>query len=155
MGIEIERKFLVAGDGWRQLVTRSTLLRQGYLTSGGGVTVRVRTEDDAHGYLTVKGGGSALARAEYEYDVPIAEARQMLGLVRGALIEKQRHHLDLEGGDWVIDEFRGRHSGLVIAEVELQSPTATLPRPDWLGDEVTGDPQYYNSTLAMMVGGEI
>jgi CYTH domain-containing protein len=155
MGIEIERKYLIAADGWRDIVTSTRLLRQGYLTAGSGVTVRVRTVDDRIGYITIKSGGSALARAEFEYEVPIADARQMLGYVRGAQIEKLRHSLDLPGGDWVVDEFQGRHAGLLIAEVELESPTGKLDLPDWLGDEVTGDPQYYNSSLAMLVGGEI
>ena len=155
MGIEIERKYLVVGDGWRDLVTATQQLRQGYLTAGGGVVVRVRTVDDRIGYLTVKAGGSALARAEFEYEIPIADARQMLGYSRGTQVEKLRHTLDLPGGDWVVDEFQGRHAGLRIAEVELQSDTAPLELPDWIGDEVTGDPQYYNSSLAMLVGGEI
>jgi adenylate cyclase len=155
MGIEIERKYLIAADGWLDIVTSTQLLRQGYLTAGSGVTVRVRTVDDRIGYITIKSGGSALARAEFEYEVPIADARQMLGYVRGAQIEKLRHSLDLPGGDWVVDEFQGRHAGLLIAEVELESPTGKLDLPDWLGDEVTGDPQYYNSSLAMLVGGEI
>jgi len=155
MGIEIERKYLIAADGWRDIVTSTQLLRQGYLTAGSGVTVRVRTVDDRIGYITIKSGGSALARAEFEYEVPIADARQMLGYIRGAQIEKLRHSLDLPGGDWVVDEFQGRHAGLLIAEVELESPTGKLDLPDWLGDEVTGDPQYYNSSLAMLVGGEI
>ena len=142
MGIEIERKYLIAADGWRDIVTSTRLLRQGYLTAGSGVTVRVRTVDDRIGYITIKSGGSALARAEFEYEVPIADARQMLGYIRGAQIEKLRHSLDLPGGDWVVDEFQGRHAGLLIAEVELESPTGKLDLPDWLGDEVTGDPQY-------------
>src|SRR6218665_905074 len=124
MGIEIERKFLIAEDGWRALLTRRETLRQGYLATSGGVTVRVRTIDDHRGFLTIKSGGSALARAEFEYEVPVADARQMLGYCRGAQIEKVRHTLDLPGGDWVIDEFRGRHDGLILAEVELDSPTA-------------------------------
>jgi adenylate cyclase len=156
MAIEIERKFLVAGSGWRELVRASHVLRQGYLTTGGtGVTVRVRSVDDARGFITIKSGGSALARAEFEYEVPIADARQLLGLSRGAQIEKMRHELELPGGDWVVDEFGGRHTGLVLVEVELKSPTAPLDLPGWLGAEVTGDPQYYNSSLAMLVGGEI
>ena len=156
MAIEIERKFLIASDGWRPHVTASQTLRQGYLTTGGsGVTVRVRSIDDAKGYITIKSGGSALARAEFEYEVPITDARQLLGLSRGAQIEKTRHLLELPGGEWVVDEFLGRHKGLFIAEVELTSPTGPLDLPDWLGDEVTGNPQYYNSSLAMLVGGEI
>ncbi|MBN9310638.1 MAG: CYTH domain-containing protein [Devosia sp.] len=156
MAIEIERKFLVASDGWRPLVASSHTLRQGYLSTGGsGVTVRVRTVDDRQGFITIKSGGSALARAEFEYEVPIADARQLLGLSRGAQIDKTRHRLDLPGGEWVVDEFGGRHRGLVIAEVELESPTGQLALPDWLGNEVTGNPQYYNSSLAMLVGGDI
>lgn len=156
MAIEIERKFLVVNSVWRQEVKSTHVLRQGYLTTGGtGVTVWVRTIDDATSFITIKSGGSALARAEFEYEVPIADARQLLGLSRGSQIEKLRHILDLPGGDWVIDEFRGRHNGLILAEVELQSPTAVLDLPAWVGAEVTGDPQYYNSSLAMLVGGEI
>ena len=156
MGLEIERKFLVAGSDWREGVTSTQVLRQGYLTTGGtGVTVRVRTIDDAIGFITIKGGGSALSRAEFEYEVPIADARQLLGLTHGTLIEKRRHLLDLPGGDWVVDEFGGRHAGLMLVEVELDSPTAPLDLPDWLGPEVTGDPRYYNSSLAMPAGGEI
>lgn len=156
MAIEIERKFLVAKPGWRDRVTASHQLRQGYLTTGGtGVTVRVRSVDDAVGFITIKSGGSALARAEFEYTIPIPDARQLLSLSRGAQIEKTRHLLDLPGGEWIVDEFRGRHAGLLLAEVELKSPTAALDLPAWLGAEVTGDPQYYNSSLAMLVGGEI
>ncbi|MDB5539349.1 MAG: CYTH-like protein [Devosia sp.] len=155
MGIEIERKYLVATEGWRDVVRSTQKLRQGYLTAGGGVTVRVRTVDDRTGYITIKSGGSALARAEFEYEIPIADARQLLGYSRGSQIEKTRHSLTLPGGDWVVDEFEGRHRGLVIAEVELERPTGALELPAWLGDEVTGDPQYYNSSLAMLVGGEI
>lgn len=156
MGIEIERKFLVAEDGWRALVKRSEKLRQGYLATAGGVTVRVRTIDEHRGFITIKSGGSALARAEFEYEIPVADAKQMLGYCRGAQIEKVRHSLELDGGDWVVDEFRGRHDGLILAEVELDSPTAKLDKPHWLGDEVTGDPQYYNSSLAALPsGGEI
>ena len=156
MGVEIERKFLVAGADWRQRVTSSNMLRQGYLTTGDtGVTVRVRTIDDATGFITIKSGGSTLTRAEFEYEVPIADALQLLELTRGARIEKLRHILDLPGGDWVLDEFHGRHAGLMLVEVELESPTAPLDLPGWLGLEVTGDPRYYNSSLAMPVDGEI
>jgi adenylate cyclase len=116
MGIEIERKFLLAGDGWRELVTRSERLRQGYLVSGAGVTVRVRTVDDRLGYLTIKSGSSGLARAEFEYEIPVKDAREMLALCRGAEIEKVRHTLHLGGVDWVVDEYRGRNQGLIIAE---------------------------------------
>lgn len=156
MAIEIERKFLVAKDNWRDAIVSSQTIVQGYLTTGGGgVTVRVRAIDDARGYLTIKSGGSALARAEFEYEVPIADARQILGLSRGGRIEKTRHLLDVPGGEWVVDEFAGRNAGLILAEVELETANGELSLPDWLGEEVTGDARYYNSSLAMMVGGEI
>jgi len=156
MAIEIERKFLVHGDRWRTSIIESHDLRQGYLTTGGsGVTVRIRSIDDTKAFITIKSGGSALARAEFEYQVPITDARQMLGLSRGAQIEKTRYLLDLKGGEWVVDVFGGRHRGLVLCEVELKTPGAVLTLPDWIDREVTGDPQYYNSALAMLVGGEI
>ena len=156
MAIEIERKFIVTGDGWLPHVIRSEQLKQGYLSTGGGVTVRIRTIDDDHAFITIKGGGSALARAEFEYPIPITDARQLLGYCTGIPILKLRHSLDLPGGDWVIDAFEGRHHGLVLAEVELKSPTGDLALPGWLGREVTGDPQYYNASLAALAsGGEI
>ena len=156
MAIEIERKFLIASEGWRALVVRSERLRQGYLASGSGVTVRVRTVDDQQAFLTIKGGGSALARAEFEYEIPVAEGRQLLGFCLGTEIEKLRHGLDFPGGAWVVDEFGGRHAGLRVAEVELATPNAVLPWAEWLGAEVTGQPQYYNSSLSMLPGaGEI
>ena len=150
MAIEIERKFLIATDGWRPLVATSHILRQGYLTTGGsGVTVRVRTVDDRQGFITIKSGGSALARAEFEYEIPIADARQLLGLSRGAQIDKTRHILNLAGGDWVVDEFGGRHKGLVIAEVELSSIHDDPPLPNWVGREVTGESRYSNQSMAL------
>ena len=152
MGIEIERKFLVVGDGWKALVKATHRLRQGYLSMGGAVTVRVRLIDDARGFLTVKHGGSALARAEFEYEVPVADARQMLSFCRGVPVEKTRYSLNLAGGDWVVDSFEGRHRGLVIAEVELATAADQLQLPDWLGRDVTGEPEYYNSSLALQAG---
>lgn len=154
MGIEIERKFLLASDGWRALVKRSEMLRQGYLARGDGLTVRVRSIDDARGYITIKAGGVGISRSEFEYEVPIADALELLDLCRDAQVEKVRHTLDLAGGDWVVDEFAGRHDGLILAEVELESPTAHVERRDWLGVEVTDDPRYYNSRLAALPRGE-
>ena len=156
MATEIERKFLVAGDGWRPHVTSDAMLRQGYLSPWGApVTVRVRSIDDRQGFITLKSGGATVSRSKFEYEVPVADARELLGLSRGTLVEKIRHSLDLPGGEWVVDEFIGRHAGLLLAEVELEAADAALDLPDWLGEEVTGNPQYYNSTLAMLVGGEI
>lgn len=150
MGIEIERKFLVAGDGWRPLVTRSQHLRQAYLADKGGATVRVRIVDMQQAFLTIKGAAKAPVRPEFEYEIPVTDAVELMQLRIGIEITKRRHHLDLAGGDWVLDEFEGPHAGLFLAEVELLRADAAFPRPDWLGPEVTGDTRYYNSTLAAL-----
>lgn len=156
MGREIERKFLLSSDAWRGLVTRSDTIRQGYLSSTGGLTVRIRTINDRKGFITIKSGGSAIERAEYEYEIPIEDARELLMRCPGRLIEKRRHHLDLVGGEWVVDEFAGRHAGLILLEVELPSVSASIELPNWLGEEVSGKAEYYNSTLAALPpGGEI
>lgn len=156
MGREIERKFLLTGDDWRRHVTRTEVIRQGYLSSSDGVTVRVRSIDDRTALLTIKSGGSALERAEFEYEVPIADARELLDLCPGRQVEKHRHHLDLPGGKWVVDEFDGRHAGLILLEVVLPHSGARIETPHWLGEEVTGKPAYYNSSLAALPpGGEI
>jgi adenylate cyclase len=156
MGREIERKYLVKGDDWRRHVTRTETMRLGYLSSSDGVTVRIRSIDDRTGRLTIKSGGSKLERAEFEYEVPIADALELLDLCPGRQVEKHRHHLDLPGGEWVVDEFDGRHAGLIVLEVELPQIDTTIERPSWLGEEVTGNPAYYNSSLASLPqGGEI
>jgi adenylate cyclase len=149
MAREIERKFLLRGPEWRQQSTRSSEIRQGYLSREGGVTVRVRTIDDARGFITIKMGGAVIDRAEFEYEIPIGDARELLAASTGGRIEKRRHHLDLPGGEWVVDEFLGRHAGLVLLEVELPSGDAAIELPGWVGEEVTGNPDYYNSTLAV------
>lgn len=156
MGREIERKFLVTSDAWRALAADVDAIRQGYLSSNGGVTVRVRTVNDRIGFITIKSGGAVIERAEFEYEIPIEDARELLVRCPGRLIEKRRHHLGLPGGEWVIDEFGGRHKGLVLLEVELPSASASIELPDWVGAEVTGRAEYYNSTLAALpTGGEI
>ena len=156
MGREIERKFLVKSEAWRTLVTSADTVRQGYLSASGDVTVRIRTVNDARGLLTIKSGGLAIERAEYEYDIPIGDARELLTRCLGHLIEKRRHHLALPGGEWVVDEFFGHHAGLILLEVELPSADSSIDLPDWVGEEVTGRAQYYNSTLAALpTGGEI
>jgi len=154
MGIEIERKFLVSGDGWRRHITARQQLRQGYLSGTGAVTIRVRTIDDRQGFLTIKGGGSALERSEFEYEIPVLDARALLEMVSGTVLAKRRNLLDLSPGDWIVDEFEGRHEGLVMAEIELDRPDTALDLPDWIGIEVTSDPQFYNYSLATLPTGE-
>lgn len=156
MATEIERKFLVKGDGWRAAAGPPRRLAQAYLCGGAGTTVRVRIVDDARGYLTVKGrtlelagGVAGSARAEFEYEIPLADAEAMLQLRTGALLAKSRHVVPEEGGlAFEIDVFEADYAGLVVAEIELPAPDAPFTRPDWLGDEVTGDPRYFNAAMA-------
>ena len=146
MGKETERKFLVQGDVWRSLA-KGTAYRQGYLNSAKERTVRVRTIADK-GYLTVKGITTGATRAEYEYEIPVAEADAMLtDLCEKPLIEKNRYKIQAGSHVWEIDEFFGENQGLVVAEVELTSEDQAFQKPEWIGGEVTGDPRYFNSNL--------
>jgi CYTH domain-containing protein len=146
MAREIERKFLVKGDAWRALA-KGTTYRQGYLNSAKERTVRVRMADDK-AYLTIKGLTVGATRAEYEYEIPRDEGEAMLNtLAERPLIEKRRYKIPIGDLTWEIDEFLGDNAGLIVAEVELKSEDQTFARPAWLGDEVTGDPRYYNANL--------
>lgn len=146
MGTEIERKFLLKNDTWRSLA-RGTRYRQGYLNSTRERTVRVRTIDDK-GCLTIKGPNKGATRAEYEYDIPESDARSMLNdLCEKPLIEKSRYKIDFAGLVWEVDEFIGENRGLILAEVELESENQRFEKPEWIGDEVTADPKYYNTSL--------
>lgn len=145
MGTEIERKFLVAGDAWRALA-KGTLYRQGYLNSAKERTVRVRTVDDK-GTLTIKGITVGASRLEFEYDIPVKEAHELLALCEQPIIEKTRYKIFDGSFVWEIDEFRGVNQGLIVAEIELPSEDAAFNKPAWIGDEVTGDPRYFNSNL--------
>ena len=148
MGREIERKFLVVSDDWRAAVTSSALLRQGYLSSNAKATVRVRSKDDMSAVLTLKGAAQGISRAEYEYEVPIADARELLVMAEPHVIEKRRHLVPHRGLVWEVDVFLGRHAGLVIAEVELDDENQAVPLPDWAGAEVTQDDRYNNASLS-------
>lgn len=146
MGVEIERKFLLAGDGWRQL-GEPVLLRQGYLCSDPVRTVRVRIEGGA-GVLTIKSKGSGVRRGEWEYPIPLPEAQELLDtLCERPLVEKYRRRIAHAGFTWEVDEFLGENAGLVVAEIELPSEDAVFDKPDWIGEEVSGDKRYYNSSL--------
>ena len=145
MGVEIERKFLVVGDGWRQ--GEGLPYAQGYLNRDGQRTVRVRIAGD-RAFLTVKGANSGATRAEFEYEIPKADAEQLLHLCDGAVVRKTRRLIEHAGHAWEVDEFEGDNAGLVVAELELESEDQPYARPDWLGREVTGDARYYNSSLA-------
>jgi adenylate cyclase len=146
MAKEIERKFLVEGDAWRALA-KGTNYRQGYLNSAKERAVRVRTAEDK-AFLTIKGLTVGATRAEYEYEIPFDEGKAMLdALAEKPLIEKKRYKIPAGGLTWEIDEFLGDNAGLIVAEVELKSEDQAFERPLWLGDEVTGDPRYYNANL--------
>ncbi|WP_448602375.1 CYTH domain-containing protein [Thermoleptolyngbya sp.] len=146
MAQEIERKFLVVGDRWRGLAEGVTY-RQGYLLSGVGRTVRVRIAG-TQGFLTIKGATEGLSRREFEYEIPLADAEELLDtLCDRPLIEKTRYTIPYAGLLWEVDEFWGDNDGLIVAEVELSSPDQTVQLPDWIGEEVSHDPRYFNAAL--------
>ena len=144
MAKEIERKFRVKEGAWRS--AKGTIYRQGYLNSVKERVVRVRTVDDK-GYLTIKGLTVGATRKEFEYEIPCTDAEQLLDICEKPLIEKTRFKVEAGGFTWEIDEFFGENQGLIVAEVELESEDQDFPRPDWVLEEVTGDPRYFNSNL--------
>ena len=143
---EIERKFLLKSDAWRSQVLESRQMSQGYLASGGNASIRVRIAGD-EAWLNIKAGGFVASRQEYEYPLPLDEARELLALAEGPLVEKTRHYVEQGALTWEIDEFHGDNSGLVVAELELDSEDADFARPPWLGIEVTELRRYYNVCL--------
>ncbi len=149
MAIEIERKFLPVGDVWRAAARARTRLRQGYLANNERCSVRVRVAGGDVGWLSVKAMTPGLARAEYEYPLPLAEANAMLdSLCSRPCIEKWRHLVPWRGHEWEVDEFLGDNAGLVIAEVELERVDEQPELPPWIGREVTQDVRFYNFSLA-------
>lgn len=148
MAKEIERKFLVANDDWRDLATSKTPMRQAYIVTMNDRSVRVRTRNDASAQVTIKIGQNSLVRDEFEYAIPIAEAEEMISLAVGNVIEKVRYTVEYNGFVWEVDAYEGAYLGLVIAEVELSDENDEPPLPDWVGREVTGDRRYSNQSLA-------
>ncbi len=162
---EIERKFLLRDDSWRDHAAGSRVLRQGYLDStrpypapdanagtapdagATGVSVRVRTVGEERALLNIKAGGLVASRLEFEYEIPIADALELLALCRRPLIEKVRHHVYIGDAHWEIDEFLGDNAGLIVAEIELDSEDQAIEPPAWLGVEVTAHRRYYNVCL--------
>jgi adenylate cyclase len=147
MAQEIERKFRVANDDWRAMASSSSSLKQGYLSSSAEATVRVRLEDNL-GTLTIKSKTKGITRNEFEYAIPAQEAEELLIICSGPLIEKIRYRIPQENHTWEIDVFEGDNDGLIIAEIELTSDEDYFAKPQWLGEEVSGDSRYYNSNLA-------
>ncbi|MFU8806569.1 MAG: CYTH domain-containing protein [Bradymonadaceae bacterium] len=147
MGVEIERKFLVADESWREAVIEAGPMRQGYVSAGRESTVRVRIAG-ARAWLTIKGQARGLVRPEFEYDIPVEDAEQIFELLcEGRRLEKVRHLVNYKGHVWEIDVFEGENEGLTVAEIELDAAHESFERPPWLGREVTGDVRYYNARL--------
>lgn len=147
MGIEIERKYLVQGKPW-SATDKATVYRQGYLNRDAQRTVRVRIAG-TKAMLTIKGISQGATRAEFEYEIPVKDAEELLKLCDGPVIEKTRHIILFEGKTWEVDEFYGDNEGLVMAEIELKSEEEMFALPPWVTEEVTGDERYYNSSLAV------
>ncbi len=146
MAKEIERKFLVEGDAWRGLA-EGTAYRQGYLSTAEERAVRVRTVGDK-GFLTIKGKEKGLTRLEYEYEIPLGDADELLDrLCLEPLIEKHRYRIEHAGMLWEVDEFHGVNDGLIVAEVELSSEDQEVELPSWVGREVSDDHRYKNANL--------
>lgn len=147
MHIETERKFLVRDDSYKLLAVKAYRIKQGYIAHDGGNTVRVRIRDD-RGFLTIKGPSlDGISRYEWECEIPPQEAEELFSLCRDGAIDKTRFLVPASGKYFEVDEFYGDNGGLVMAELELDSPDEPFERPAWLGEEVTGDRRYYNSHL--------
>lgn len=148
MGKEIERKFLVASDGWREKARIGKSFRQAIIFSEGNRTVRIRAIDHKKARLTLKIGINGLSRHEFEYDVPMKDAEELLALANGRMITKTRYEVKHARHVWEVDVYGGELEGLVVAEVEMKSEKESPALPDWLGREVTGDIRYSNQALA-------
>jgi len=146
MAIEIEKKFLVTDERWREDAERSVYMRQAYL-GGEGVSVRVRFEGDL-ARLNIKQARVGSSRYEFEYTIPLLDARRLMQLATQGGTEKTRHYVTHEGMTWEIDEFHGDNEGLIVAELELEAEDQAFEHPGWLGEEVTGEERYYNVALA-------
>lgn len=146
MAFEIEHKYLVRDKSYRDMCVCSIEMAQGYLLRDPARTVRVRIAGDT-AYITVKGKTVGDTRPEFEYEIPVADAREMLSLCDGRVICKTRYYVDFSGYRWEVDEFHGELDSLVLAEIELPESTHDYPLPPFVGQDVTGDPRYYNSNL--------
>ncbi len=145
MAIEIERKFLVTGTDWKNATGLAYC--QGYINRSKERTVRVRIAGP-QAFLTIKGIAQGITRLEFEYEIPLPDAEQLLKLCDGPLIQKMRYIVNDQGNRWEVDEFFGDNQGLVVAEIELKDENQTFERPNWVGREVSDDARYFNSNLA-------
>ena len=148
MATEIERKFLVNGDSWRDAVLSQERIMQGYLANNQNATVRVRVKGE-QAFLTIKGAARGISRSEYEYPIPVSDAEAMLAeLAVSPPIDKVRYRVRHGDQVWDLDVFAGDNAGLVMAELELEHEDQPFDLPDWAGTEVSGDPRNYNVNLA-------
>lgn len=149
MAIEIERKFLVNKSKWQDLPKpASKFYCQGYISTDPVKTVRVRTGGEK-GFIAVKGGNTGIARLEFEYEIPFEDARQLLDRFCATVVSKSRYEIWFRGKMWEVDQFHGENDGLIVAEIELADENEAFERPDWINEEVSEDPRYYNSNLAV------
>ena len=147
MGVEIERKFLVKGNGWKASAGEGVSCKQGYLDSGQGTTVRVRIMDE-QAFLTIKGATTGITRSEFEYEIPVPDAAELVELCGDAIVEKRRYFIKHSSKLWELDVFSGANTGLVMAEIELESEEEPFVLPEWVGMDVSSDPRYRNAHLA-------
>ena len=147
MATEIERKFLVRDEAWRQRSDKGLRMRQGYVSGGERASVRVRVQGD-QAFLNIKSATLGVWRREFDYPIPLDDAEEMLAqLCAGPLIEKTRYHVAHAGHTWEVDVFEGDNAGLVVAEIELEHEDEVFDKPEWAGAEVSHDPRYYNVCL--------
>jgi adenylate cyclase len=149
--IEIERKFIVKNQSFKEEIHTKSIVSQGYLSSNPERTVRVRMKNEK-GYLTIKGisNESGTSRYEWEKEIPLNEAVELFKLCEKGAIEKTRYEIKYGNHTYEVDEFHGDNEGLIIAEIELSSENEKFDKPNWLGDEVTGEQRYYNSNLSIL-----
>ncbi len=143
---EIERKFLVKNDSWKAEAYKSITIKQGYLNSNPDRTVRVRITNEK-AYLTIKSKSQGISRQEFEYEIPLDEAKELINLCEKPLIEKTRHKVKQGIHTWEVDVFDGKNKGLIIAEIELSDEEESFDKPNWIGKEVSDDNRYFNSNL--------
>ncbi|MCJ0742382.1 CYTH domain-containing protein [Pedobacter montanisoli] len=149
MAIEIEHKYLVNLDIWKNIIPdKSVEIRQAYLQTDPEKTIRIRTKDKS-GFITIKGKTVGASRLEFEYEIPIADANELINAFCSNLIEKTRHIVTHDSNIWEVDEFKGLNEGLIVAEIELTSEDEKYSIPNWLDKNVTDDPRYTNSNLTI------
>ncbi len=148
MATEIERKYLLRNAAWRDEAFDSRVLKQFYLSRPNHVSIRIRIIDDVSARLTIKSGQRGLTRDEFEYEIPVADAVEMIALRKGAVVEKTRYRARRGDAIWEIDAFAGENEGLVVAEIELDHEEQSIDLPEWIGAEVTGERRYYNASLS-------